>query len=342
MRLVVACTFACAVSYGCAGDHDRLKKEEGGAGGAEGGMGGAGGIGGIGAGGSGGIIEPPGPPQLTVVNGIVDTSAVRLCFVPYPAGPGGEQPYPDGATGLGYARSAVIPVIEDLVPAGSDVEVYVIAGAIGATGGMSCADVLSDPPAAVTVRSVGVLPESSFSIEKSILVVTAGCVGGATHTHQNEELVCGVGYAPDAPTATMIAGFMSRLAEPDRLPLQFVQASLALGETQVQVRPGNGSVAQIAVQSWFIGGIAPYPPFMGFATGQLGSVGQTATEIYQTGGVQPVAAVPWSEAFAQSDLDEGDVSDGVGLAFVAVGPTPSLGEGPWWNAFTTTVVKADP
>jgi hypothetical protein len=135
---------------------------------------------------------------------------------------------------------------------------------------------------------------------------------------------------------------LARRGARDRVPLQFVQASVALGEAQVQVRPATGGVAQIAVAQWFLGGIAPYPPFMAYGAGQLGSVGDVATEIYASGAVQPLAAVSWSDALANGGLSVDDVSNGVGLAFVAVGPAPSLGDGPWWNDFTMTVVLADP
>src|SRR5690242_16122543 len=64
------------------------------------GAGGAGGDDGAG----GGVVEPSGPTQLTIVNGVNDYDAIRLCFVPYPDGDGSEvSPWPAGAQGLTFA-----------------------------------------------------------------------------------------------------------------------------------------------------------------------------------------------------------------------------------------------
>jgi hypothetical protein len=307
-------------------------------------MGGAGGLGGTittgGQGGDGGIQEPPGPPQLSVVNGTVDEDAIRICFVPFPDGPSAEMPWPDGDR-LDFAGGAVIP-IDDVIPTGTDVEVVLVAGSLAATDGMNCADVIDSPPSGVIARSLGLLPESVFTTEKSILLATAGCVGGRDHTHENEELICGAGYTVDQPTATLVAGFMSRLTENGRIPLQFVQASLAIDDVQLRVKPGNGSTAQPILTEWTFGAIAPYPPYTGLGTENLGNVGTTSIELYLTGSQSPLVTAPWSQAFANGTVLEDDVQNGVGLTFVAVGPTPNLTGGAWWNGFAYSALLSDP
>lgn len=345
MRVVEVFTGVCAgfalIAYGCAGDHDRLKKEDpvGGEGGM-GGMGGATTTSTTGGGGSGGIQEPPGPPQLTLVNGTVDEDAIRLCLVPYPDGPASEAPWPEGDR-LPYARGEVVP-IEDVVPPGVDVEIILVAGPLAASDGLDCAELEGEPPPGVLLRSVGIFPESVFTTEKSILIATAGCVGGRDHEHENQELICGKGYASDNPTATVVAGFMSRLTDSSKIPLQFVQASLGVSDVQLRVKPGNGSTAQQIVNTWTFGAIAPYPPYLSLGLSELGNVGQTTIELYTTGSTSPLSSTVWGQAFANSELEEGDVKNGVGLAFVAVGPVPSFDAGPWWNGFTYSVVLADP
>lgn len=335
------CAIVALIGVACDGDHDRLKKED-----PIGGQGGVGGSGGdpstttTGGGGSGGIEEPPGPPQLTLVNGTVDEDAIRLCFVPYPDGPSSETPWPTSER-LAYARGEVV-AIEDVIPPNTDVEVVLIAGAFANTDGLTCAELVNNTPATVLTRSVGVLPESVFVTEKSILLVTAGCVGGRDHTHENQEQICGLGYADDQPTATLVAGFMSRLTTANKLPLQFVQASLGVSDVQLRLKPGNGSTAQAVLTEWTFGSIAPYPPFMSLGTGQLGSVGSTSIELFITGAADPLTSSSWSQAFANSDVTEADVVDGVGLAFIAVGPTPTFDAGAWWNGFTYTAVVANP
>lgn len=329
------------VVYGCAGDHDRLKKEEGGGG--VGGVGGAGGDGGDAPGGEGGtmtIEEPPGPPQLTFVNGTVDEDAIRVCFVPYPAGAGSENPWPDGDR-VPFARAEVIP-IDEVIPGGTDVEVVLLAAPLASTDGRSCAELIDTPPLGVLPRSVGVLPQSVFATEKSILLVSAGCVGGRDHEAPEQEQICGPGYAPDLPNATLVAGFMSRLSDASKIPLQFVQASAGLAEVQLRVQPGNGGTAQAVVTEWTFGAIAPYPPYMGLGTDGLGSLGSSSIDLVTTGSSSPFSSIAWAQAFDNGTIAESDVQNGVGVTFIGVGPSAAIGAQDWWNGFTYTAVRSDP
>src|SRR5262245_43478797 len=93
---------------GCSRDHSLLAADPditsaasaasgtGGGGGGGGGEGGAAGGGG-GAGGAAPVVEPPGPTRLTLVNGIVDYDAVRICFLPYPDSGQPAMPWPSDA-----------------------------------------------------------------------------------------------------------------------------------------------------------------------------------------------------------------------------------------------------
>src|SRR5690606_28138043 len=129
-----------------------------------------------------------------------------------------------------------IDPIFDLLPEQSDVEVVVLAGDLAATGGESCIDLLTAPPAGVIAMSLGVLGEGVFLEEKSILLVPHGCLGGPGHEdEQLEELVCGAGYGVGRPTASLAAGFLSRIKSTDKLALQFVQASRGLAGTAVRL-----------------------------------------------------------------------------------------------------------
>ena len=142
MRVVVVAGALCLALVGaCGTDGSPLARrpEVGGGGfGDGGGMGGAGATAttSVGEGGAGGIVEPPGPTRLTVVNGIVDAEAARFCFVPFPDGTSPGAPWP-GPEGLGYARAAR-PDLATVIPAGTDVEVIAVAGALDQEGGASC------------------------------------------------------------------------------------------------------------------------------------------------------------------------------------------------------------
>ncbi len=341
--LSTLCATVLLVAYGCAGDHDRLKKDDaatGGEGGEGGGMGGALPTTTTGGGGTGGTIEPPGPPQLTFVNGTVDEDAIRVCFVPYPGGASNEMPWPEQDR-MAYARGEAI-ALAAAIPNGTDVEIVLVAGALNDTIGRSCADLIDSPPIDVLARSVGVLPESVFTTEKSILLVSAGCIGGRDHSDANEEQICGLGYTVDQPTATLVAGFMSRLTASNKIPLQFVQASVGLSDVQLRIQPGNGATTQSVLTEWTFGAIAPYPPYLALGTEQLGGIAQTSIVLFANGSDSPIVSTAWGLAFSNSTLTENDVQNGVGLAFIAVGPTPTVTAGSWWNPFTYGVVLANP
>jgi len=347
---VVALTLGdgCLHSLGCGGDHSRLEKTEttttnsGGAGGAGGSAGGTGGATSTSSG-TGGVIEPPLPTKLSLVNGIVDHDATRHCFLPYPDSTGsGALPWP-GVEGLPYARGASIDPIATVVP-GGDVELFVVGGALAQTGGEACVDLVASPPQGVEVRSLGVLSAGVFDEQKSLLLVTTGCLGGPGHADQDlQEMVCGLGYSEQTPNASLVAGFMSRLTEADKLPMQFVHASQALGDAIMRLRPGvDGAIAQYIVPQWSHGAIAPFPPYLALAKADLFDLATTQLEVYLPIEPDPISAVPWSEAFAGSLLPIGEVSDGTGLVFVAVGPSPSVAAGSWWNGFSYAVLAADP
>ena len=287
-------------------------------------------------------MEPPGPTTLTVVNGVVDRDAVRFCFDAYPDPQPGSLPWP-GVEGLPYARGTAVVELETLLPADDDVEVIVISGDLPATGGLSCDALATSPPVGVDVFGVGVLPASVFDEEKSLLLVAAGCHGGPGHTHEQEESVCGAGYTETRPNPTIVAGFMSRLGDFDKVAMQFAHASAGLQSAAVKVRPGDvASVSQMATPSWSFGAIAPFPPFDAYSRGMLLDVAQARIELLPSNGPDPFETVSFTEAFGNSNLTLDDVQDGVGITFVGVGAAPAMGTGSWWNAFTFAVVDSDP
>ena len=77
---------------------------------------------------SAGGAEPSGPTQLTIVNGVNDYDAIRICFLPYPAGDPAALPWPSEAAGLPFARAVVVKPIDTAIPANQDVRPHIIAG----------------------------------------------------------------------------------------------------------------------------------------------------------------------------------------------------------------------
>ena len=323
--------------WACGDGTSPLAKGEGG-----GGAGATGGAGGDpatsttttgGSGGTGGIEEPPGPTKLTLVAGIVNAAAIRVCFVA-DGGPA-LAPFP-GPEGLPYARSAVLD------PPEGEVEMFVIAGDLGATGGMSCADLVAAAPTGVVVRSLGIFPDGVFSAQRSILLVPNGCVGGDDHTDPLQASICGPGYEPTFGNASVVAGFMSRIVQLDKVGLQFAQASAAMGPHDLRVKSADLAPAQLVVAKWSVGSIAPFPPYLALSEQVLVTPDEARVGVYEGAAQNPIFEVAWSVAFDNGPLTAADVQNGRGLVFVAVGPAPTVNAGSWWNPHTYTVLPADP
>ena len=359
--LVLALLFGASVGLGlgsCAGNHSSLAKTPGGAGpggsegggghGADGATGGAPTTTGSGAAGAGGSVpEPVGPNMLTLANGIVDWDEIRLCVVPYPAG-GDSLPWPTN-DGLDFARARAVDPLSTVVPADSDVEIHVLAGDLAQSYGQSCSDLLTAPAPAddaaapLLHASLGVVPSSVFSSNRSLLLVAYGCVGGPGHTDAVQDQICGATYAPGTPSVALAAGAMSRITEPSHVSLQFADASAAIMQAQLRMHAGEEAApAFLVTQYWSLGAILPYPPWTQFSRQELGVVDQAGIQIFTSSPAMPAAEITLAQTFANSELGAGDIVDGAGYVLIAVGASPGLPDGPWWHAFTMTMVRADP
>src|SRR5262249_13622791 len=137
-------------------------------------------------GGTGGVggMEPPGPTVLTIVNGVTDYDAIRLCALGYPNGENGDAaPWPSAASGLAFAHGAVVDPPSDLVPSGVDVRIHVLTGELDLAAGKTCAEIVASSGGggsggagggpALQVTAMPVLPASVFDSGKSLLVVPA-------------------------------------------------------------------------------------------------------------------------------------------------------------------------
>lgn len=291
----------------------------------------------IAATGGGGSSEPLGETTLTVVNGIVDETRVRLCFVPYPSGPSGaELPWPS-AEGLPFARSAKVD-LATVIPGGMDIELRAVAGPTAAVVGKTCLELAT--AANVHVRSMGVLPAGSFSSGRSLLAVPHGCMGGPTHTDPLESQICGAGYTKDTPNAALAAGYLSRIALPDMVPMQFAHAVAAMGAGSLALAPGlDAAVPTVVVDEWSLGSILPYPPYLEVARADLLDVNHATLHI--TSGAGSVE-IEFGEALTNGGLDASAISDGEGMAFVFVGAAPNVPKGPFWSALTATAITIAP
>lgn len=302
-----------------------------------------------GAGGDGGsgeeedIPEPDGPSKLTIVNGVNDYDAIRMCFVPWPDA--GDSPaYPADAKGLAFAAPAVIDLASGVVPKGTDVWLHVIAGNLGATAGKGCAEIIAGGLGSdVLVVPLAVIPRAAIEAPRSLLLVPHGCLGGPGHEDDLAPTVCGKEYTIDTPTPGLLAGGMSRIVETGALSLQAAHASMSMPKIDIRVLPGTeGAMMGNIAPDLTLGAIGKTPPFRHFSKAELGPIGAASILTVPPGVAQPNSKSPLQDALARGGISEADLKDGSAFTLVGVGSPPSIAAGPFWHALTWTVVRSDP
>ena len=308
--------------------------------------------GGGGAGGSGGA-EPPGPTELTFVNGIVDAEAIRICALGYPNGENGDAPpWPASPTGLAYAAGRSIGDPSSVVPTGVDVRLWVVGGDLSAAAGKTCAEIVSEGQGGsggggggpgFVVAPLPVLPAAVWDSGKSLLLVAAGCIGGPGHSDQADKLVCGSAYGPTTPTATLVAVGMSRKTDPSHVSLQAVHASVAATDFDLKVTPGFDNSLEKPL-SWGLsfGALDPKPPYDVLSADDYGPAAKVAFKTYAPNDTVPTSATLLGDLFGAGEVAASDFTDGRGFTLVAVGPYPGLGAGSFWKPFTLVLVRAEP
>ncbi|APR85235.1 Hypothetical protein A7982_10584 [Minicystis rosea] len=295
-----------------------------------------------GTGGVGGDPEPAGTLKLTVVNGINDYYAVRLCFLP------NDTPWPSSANGLPFGRSAVITPGASTVPIDGDVTPWVIAGDLSQTDGKTCTEILALAAAdagtsAIVARPLGVIPKVVWATNRSLLLVPSGCVGGFAHEDPSATVACGMGYTGSSPTAGLTLVSMSRIEDGGHVSLQAVSASPALPEVDVALLPSlTDATPRIIAHALSQGAILPKPPFAALTVTEMGPLDTVQIQTYTPGSMNLSSTVPLSKVFANGGPGAAAVVNGARFVLVAVGAGPGLPTDKWWHELTWTLVAADP
>lgn len=303
--------------------------------------------------GTGGTSEPSGPTRVTVVNGVNDYDAIRICFLPYPAGDPAAKPWPSVASGLLFAHAAVLDLAVD-IPANTDVRPTIFAGDLTTIAGMSCDQALalaasSDEDAGTTApilaAALAVLPASVFTSEKSLLLAPIGCLGGPGHDDVGAKVGCGDSYTSSTPTVNLLALGMSRKTDPVHVALQIVNASVAIQPTDFGITSSiMGSVNLPLATALPTGGIEPKPPFTALTVSELGAPEKVSIKTYVSGQamMSTTSDTPMGEAFQNGTVASSQLANGGGYVLVAVGSAPNIPAGAFWHKLTYSLIKANP
>lgn len=355
-------TVALLVVAACSRDHSLLAADPDGAGGAGGalatvgaglviaaasaGSGGDGGGGPVTSSASGGAgaggappIEPDGPTRLVLVHGILDRPRVAVCLTTDRGDAVAAAPSPSG--GVAFASSATVEPAA--VPGGEgDVVVVLVAGEASALEDVSCAGLLAAPgdSPSIEVLPIGALPRSAVDAPRVLALIAAGCLGGEGEDSEVGEAACGAGFDAMTPTATLVATPLSRIVVPERVGLQAVGGSLASAPFDVTVRVAPDGVPFDLAEMVSLGAALPNPPDV-----ERDAVGLTAGGTPEAAALLPndgaeLATVDLAAAMERSGIDT--LEDGRSYAMVFVGPTPTLGPGPFWPAFDAAMIAVGP
>jgi hypothetical protein len=308
--------------------------------------------------GTGGVSEPPGPTRVTVVNGVNDYDAIRICFLPYPGGDPAAKPWPAPASGLPFAHASVLDLAVD-IPANTDIRPTILAGDLTQVAGKTCDQAIAlaggsgggtgggdaGLPPPIIAAALAVLPASVFTSEKSLLLAPIGCMGGPGHEGGNATLACGNSYTPSTPTVNLVALGMSRITAPDHLALQVVNASVALTPTDIGLTPSiQNAPNQPLATALPTGGIEPKPPFTKLTVNELGALGQATIKTFLPGQgtMFPTSSTLLAEAFQNGTVAATQLENDSGYVLVAVGSYPNIPAGPFWHKLTYSLIKANP
>jgi hypothetical protein len=212
----------------------------------------------------------------------------------------------------------------------------------GAGDGAAGADdpELPEPPS-LRVGALPALPPGALSEGYSLLLVSAGCLGGPAFSHDLERQVCGSAYRPRSPTLTGELVVLSRSSSPSTFGFQTLHASVASGELAVSIAPPPSSLLTTVTLSLNMtqGMLRPREPRLDLAPTAYGSGGDDwSVQVTDSSGT-PIKE-QWSAVLARGGIDELELDHAYTL--IVIGPGGGLPKRSWWNAPAVTIIDNAP
>lgn len=264
------------------------------------------------------VVEPDGTPVLRFLHGVADTKAVRLCVSQWgSSGPvGTSQPSDE----IPFGAAIDVPIADRTL----SYRAAVVGGDAAALAKLDCASVFTMPPAGVRVMPLPIIPAGTLTAPRSLLLVAAGCLGGATVV--DPAAVCSQLGSPTqlAPAFALVE--LSRVVPPDGFAsVQVIHASSNLPSVKA-VLVSSETEARDVVSLVDLGEITPKPP-KAIDPAWLGALPKGARfEVRDAANDQAFSPLPLGEELAASGLDVAGFVAGKRFVVVVIGSRPSIAD----------------
>lgn len=262
------------------------------------------------------VVEPSGPPVLRFLHGVADTPVVRLCFVEWGSSGASSSGPPTGELAFGASLT-----LSPSDPSKAH-RAAVVGGDAAALAKLDCAVVFDAPPMGVRVMPLPVIPAGALSAPRSLLLVAAGCLGGAVVT--DPAAVCTQLASPTqlAPGFALVE--LSRVPPPSgQLSVQLVHAAQNLPAVDAVIVSSEGDTRPL-VSSTSFGGVTPKPPAP-LDAAWLGALPKGARlDVRDAVSSQVFAPQPLGDELSASGLSTADLVPGARFVAVLLGSRPSI------------------
>lgn len=327
------------------------------------------------------FVEPTGKTVLTLMHGVVDAPRIAFCFSKVEDGvPGVALGSPLPAGGLTWGQALVVQSLSGFDWASDDLLPIVVAGDFTKLAGKTCPEIIAlgaslaeagsasdasldagdasldaspdaqpsdaaselPPPPIARSLELPALPAGTLAGGYSTLLVASGCIGGPGYTDDYETYLCGEGYTPSSPTLIPVLVRLSRVTEPGKLGLQFVNAARAADPIDlVSTAPEGSSFSDVnIVFDAVFGSVGPKPPLFRTKAAFGSPLSAAIVEVNALNASAPFYTESWGDALAAGGLT--DVSEGSTYAFVLIGPRPSVAGMKWWNGPRLVLLPTEP
>jgi hypothetical protein len=213
-------------------------------------------------------------------------------------------------------------------------------GEAGHGGGGAGEPELPEPPR-LRVGALPALPAGALGEGYSLLLASAGCLGGPAFSDNLERQVCGSAYRPRSPTLTAELVLLSRKTSPSTFGFQTLHASVASGELALSVAPPASEVLTTVTLSLNMteGMLRPREPRLDLAPTAYGA-GSDDWSVQVTDSSGTPIKEQWPAVLARSGIDE--LSVGHGYTLIVIGPGGGVPKRNWWNAPAITLIDNAP